>query len=190
MVVSKGQPSEKILPFLKAGQVLFGENRIQETANKWPSLKKNHSNIELHLIGSLQTNKVKQAIQLFDCIQSVDRPNLAQVLKDEMVKLSLTVPLMIQINLGDEIQKGGICLSKADSFIKYCKDELKLPIIGLMAIPPLGKDPTPYFKDLINLADRHNLPERSIGMSSDYEKAVQCGSTLIRIGRALFSRQT
>jgi pyridoxal phosphate enzyme (YggS family) len=186
MAVSKGQTAEKILPLLKAGQTLFGENRVQEGTHKWPSLKENYPGAQLHLIGSLQTNKVRQALELFDCIQSVDRISLAQALKHEMSKLNLRIPLMIQINLGDEPQKGGVSRSNADDFINYCSYELKLPIIGLMGIPPLEKDPTPYFNDLVTLADQHDLPQRSMGMSLDYKKALQCGSTLVRIGTALF----
>jgi len=186
MAVSKGQPTERILPLLKAGQILFGENRVQEVFHKWPSLKQDYPEIKLHLIGPLQTNKVEKAIRLFDCIQSVDRIHLAQTLKQEMSRLNINIPLMIQLNLGDEPQKSGVSLSKADDFISHCKYELKLPIIGLMGIPPFKENPVPYFKDLVTLANRHDLPERSIGMSLDYKEAIQCGSTLVRIGTALF----
>jgi pyridoxal phosphate enzyme (YggS family) len=186
MAVSKGQPTERILPLLKAGQILFGENRVQEVFHKWPSLKQDYPEIKLHLIGPLQTNKVEKAIRLFDCIQSVDRIHLAQTLKQEMSRLNINIPLMIQLNLGDEPQKSGVSLSKADDFISHCKYELKLPIIGLMGIPPFEENPVPYFKDLVTLANRHDLPERSIGMSLDYKEAIQCGSTLVRIGTALF----
>ena len=189
MAVSKGQSAEKILPLLNAGQTLFGENRVQEGANKWRSLKENYPDIVLHLIGPLQTNKVRQALKLFDCIQSVDRINLAQALKHEMSRQSLNIPLMIQLNLGDEPQKSGVSLSNAADFINYCRFELKLPIIGLMGIPPLGKDPVPYFKNLITLANQHDLPQRSMGMSLDYKEAIYCGSTLVRIGTALFGHR-
>ncbi len=186
MAVSKGQPVEKILPLLQAGQTLFGENRVQEAELKWSPLKKEYPNTKLHLIGSLQTNKVVQALKIFDCIQSVDRLSLAQTLKQKMVELKLNVPLMIQINLSNEPQKGGVVLTEADNFINYCINELKLPIIGLMGIPPFGKDPIPYFNSLITLANQHSLQQRSIGMSLDYKEAIQCGSTLVRIGTALF----
>ncbi|MBY0280881.1 MAG: YggS family pyridoxal phosphate-dependent enzyme [Alphaproteobacteria bacterium] len=186
MAVSKGQGIEKILPLLKVGQTLFGENRVQEAEDKWPSLKENYPNIAVHLIGPLQTNKVKQALGLFNCIQSVDNQRLADKLKQEMSRMNLNTPLMIQLNLGNEPQKRGVSLSDADDFINYCKHELKLSIIGLMGIPPLEKDPVPYFRNLIALADQHNLPQRSMGMSLDYDKAIKCGSTLIRIGAALF----
>ena len=189
MAVSQGQSAEKILPLLNAGQTLFGENRVQEGANKWRSLKENYPDIVLHLIGPLQTNKVRQALKLFDCIQSVDRINLAQALKHEMSRQSLNIPLMIQLNLGDEPQKSGVSLSNAADFINYCRFELKLPIIGLMGIPPLGKDPVPYFKNLITLANQHDLPQRSMGMSLDYKEAIYCGSTLVRIGTALFGHR-
>lgn len=186
MAVSKGQTSEKILPLLQAGQILFGENRVQEAEHKWNPLKKEYPNAELHLIGSLQTNKITQALRLFDCIQSVDRKSLAQALKQKMILLNLNTPLMIQINLGDEPQKGGIALKDADGFINYCINDLKLPIIGLMGIPPFGENPISYFDALKTMANQYNLPQRSIGMSLDYKEAIQCGSTLVRIGTALF----
>ncbi len=189
MAVSKGQSVEAIETLLKADQHLFGENKVQEAEKKWPTLKQKYPNCKLHFIGSLQTNKVKQALKIFDCIQSLDRLSLAQSLHKEMQTLGHIIPLMIQLNLGNEPQKGGISFDEADDFIQTCIYDLKLPIIGLMGIPPSGKDPVPYFKRLTAIADKHRLKEKSIGMSSDYQHALECGSTMIRIGTALFGNR-
>lgn len=186
MAVSKGRSADAIEILLKEGQRLFGENKVQEAETKWSALKQKYPNCKLHLIGSLQTNKVKQALNIFDCIQSLDRTSLAQSLKKEMQILGQIIPLMIQINLGNESQKSGVILDQADDFINYCIQDLSLPIIGLMGIPPMGHDPVPYFNDLVTMANKHNLREKSIGMSGDYRQALECGSTMMRIGTALF----
>lgn len=187
MVVSKGQPPEKIIPFLEAGHHLFGENRVQEAEKKWLQLRALYPKSKVHLIGPLQTNKVRNALGLFDCIQSLDRPSLAYCLCHEMKRTAITVPLMIQVKLGNEPKKSGVLPEEADNFIKYCKEDLKLPIIGVMAIPPLAQNPMPFFKQLNEIANHHNLTLKSMGMSADYKAALQAGSTMVRIGSALFN---
>ncbi len=186
VAASKGQSVGTIETLLKTGHRLFGENRVQEAEVKWPALKQKYPNCMLHLIGTLQTNKVKQALKIFDCIQSLDRLSLAQSLKIEMERLERPIPLMVQVNLGNEPQKNGVPLDQVSDFIQHCIQILNLPIIGLMGIPPRIGNPTPYFKSLVTIADKHNLKEKSIGMSSDYQQALECGSTMIRIGTALF----
>lgn len=191
---SKGQTVEAIEEAIRAGVILFGENRVQEAATKWPTLKKRHPHVKLHLIGPLQTNKVKDALALFDVIQTVDRPKLAEVLSAELRVLSKnaqhsalkTQHFYIQINTGEEPQKAGVLPKKADDFIAYCEKDLKLPVIGLMCIPPADQPPTPHFALLRKIALKHGLKELSMGMSGDYETAVRMGSTCVRIGTALF----
>jgi pyridoxal phosphate enzyme (YggS family) len=151
LAVTKNQPIESIKALLDAGQLLFGENRLQEAEKKWLHLKTNL--IQLHLIGPLQTNKVRYAVALFDVIQTLDRPNLALKLREELGKMERSVKLMVQVNLGSEPQKSGISLDKAESFIDSCLNELQLPIIGVMGIPPIAEDPTPYFQKLFTLAN-------------------------------------
>ena len=187
LAVTKNQPIESIKALLDAGQLLFGENRFQEAEQKWFHLKTDL--IQLHLIGPLQTNKVKSAVALFDVIQTLDRPNLALKLREELAKTERSVKLMVQVNLGSEPQKSGISLDKAESFIDYCLNELHLPIIGVMGIPPIAEDPIPYFQKLFTLYKHYDFSEISMGMSSDYLLALQCGSTMVRLGSTLFGER-
>lgn len=186
MVVSKSQTYEKIIPFLELGHNIFGENRVQEALLKWPALKTKFPNTQLHFIGKLQTNKTKQAVALFDCIQTIDRPSIAKAIFEEFKNQNKILPLMVQINVGEESQKSGVMPCDVDDFINFCKNELKLPIIGVMAIPPAMKNPEPYFKYLKNIAKKHCLEEISMGMSDDFKTALACGSTIVRIGRKVF----
>ena len=185
IAVSKKQPIERIHQMLECGQRIFGENRVQEASERWTSLRPQYANLQLHLIGSLQTNKVKEAVALFDVIQSVDRPKLALALAKEMKKQDKDVPCFIQVNTGAEEQKAGILPDDLTDFLKLCQDE-GLNIIGLMCIPPQAEPPALHFAFLKKLADAHGLKELSMGMSGDFEKAVPLGATYVRVGTALF----
>ena len=186
VAVSKTKPVEEIRPVLAGGQRLFGENRVQEAAAKWPGLRDEFPDVRLHLIGPLQTNKVKQAVALFDAIETVDREKLARALAKEMQQADRWLDCFIEVNVGEEEQKAGILPADADDFIRLCRDELKLPVRGLMCIPPAGEEPSPYFALLAKLAARNELPEISMGMSADYEVAIEFGATLVRVGTAIF----
>lgn len=189
IAVSKQQPAEKVLLALEAGQRVFGENRVQEAAAKWPLFKKQFPDIELHLIGPLQTNKVKEALAIFDVIETLDRYALAQALAKSMEKTGNCPTCYIQVNTGNEPQKSGIPREDAHDFIAYCKEELHLPIAGLMCIPPVAEDPAFHFGVLAALAKQHNLPFLSMGMSDDYAVAIDAGATHIRLGRAIFGER-
>jgi len=186
LAVSKTKPAEEIRPVLAAGHRLFGENRVQEAQSKWPALREEFNDVRLHLIGPLQTNKVKQAVALFDAIETLDRPKLARALANEMERTERSVDCFIEINIGEEEQKAGIAPADADAFIALCRDELKLPVRGLMCIPPAGEEPAPYFALLAKIAARNNLDELSMGMSADYEVAIEFGATMVRVGTAIF----
>ena len=186
VAVSKTKPVEEIRPVLAGGQRLFGENRVQEAAAKWPGLRDEFPDVRLHLIGPLQTNKVKQAVALFDAIETVDREKLARALAKEMQQADRWLDCFIEVNVGEEEQKAGILPADADDFIRLCRDELKLPVRGLMCIPPAGEEPSPYFALLAKIAARNELPEISMGMSSDFEVAIEFGATLVRVGTAIF----
>lgn len=186
MAVSKVQPLARIETALDAGHRLFGENRVQEAAGKWPALKERFPDVELHLIGPLQTNKTRQAMALFDAIQSVDRPKLARKIADVAGELGACPQLLIQVNTGDEPQKAGVATGELDEFVNYCRDELKLPIRGLMCIPPVDEEPALHFALLAKLAKRNDLPELSMGMSGDYASAIAFGATYVRVGSAIF----
>jgi PLP dependent protein len=186
VAVSKTKPVEEIRPVLAGGQRLFGENRVQEAAAKWPGLRDEFPDVRLHLIGPLQTNKVKQAVALFDAIETVDREKLARALAKEMQQTDRWLDCFIEVNVGEEEQKAGILPADADDFIRLCRDELKLPVRGLMCIPPAGEEPSPYFALLAKIAARNELPEISMGMSADYEVAIEFGATLVRVGTAIF----
>ncbi|MEZ5757852.1 MAG: YggS family pyridoxal phosphate-dependent enzyme [Emcibacteraceae bacterium] len=186
VAVSKIHTAETIIPVLADGQRIFGENRVQEAAEKWPPLKDKFDGIYLHLIGPLQTNKVRQAVQLFDVIETVDRPKLAVALARICEEENKYPDIYIQINTGHEEQKAGMSPENADDFIKLCRDELKLPVKGVMCIPPFDQDPTDHFKLLKQIADRNELRIISMGMSGDYEKAIENGATHVRVGTALF----
>ena len=189
IAISKRQPLKKLVAALNIGHKIFGENQVQETLSKWPILKKNFQNIELHLVGPLQSNKVKDAISIFDFIQTVDREKIAKALKEEEENLKKKISYMIQINTGKEPQKSGVMPDDADDFFKYCKEDLKLNITGLMCIPPYGEDSSIHFAYLRKKNLEYKLPYLSMGMSEDYEKAITFGATHIRIGTAIFGER-
>jgi len=188
IAVSKVQPNERVLNVLEQGHTIFGENKVQEAHGKWPAFRENFSNVQVHLIGPLQSNKVKQAVELFDAIHTVDRLKLAQKLSNEIQAQGKTPELFIQINTGEEEQKSGIIPSKADQFIKDCIS-LDLPIQGLMVIPPINEEPTLHFGLLRKIAHRNGLTGLSMGMSSDFESAIAMGATHIRVGSAIFGER-
>lgn len=189
VAVSKTQPSAAIEAALRAGHSVFGENRVQEAAAKWPPLRAAWPGIELHLIGPLQTNKVKEAVALFDVIEAVDREKLARALATEMARAGRRPTCYAQINTGEEPQKAGIPPDQADGFIDLARDELKLPVTGLMCIPPVHEEPALHFALLSEIARRNNLQILSMGMSADYETAIRLGATHVRIGTAIFGER-
>ena len=188
IAVSKTFPLEKIIPLIKHGHKDYGENKVQEAVEKWSNIKLEKSDLKLHLLGKLQTNKVKFAIRIFDFIHSVDSKKLAKKIADEQLKLNKKVKIFIQVNLGEEEQKSGISKNNLKDFYLYCKD-LELDIIGLMCIPPINQNPTPFFQELDRLNKSLNLKELSMGMSSDYIEAVENSSTYLRIGSAIFGQR-
>jgi PLP dependent protein len=185
IAVSKTHPVERIAPLIAAGQRAFGENRVQEAQAKWPALREAHPDIELHLIGQLQSNKAEEAVALFDCIHSLDRPSLAAALARAMDKAGRQVPCFIQVNIGAEEQKGGCAMTDLSALLAEAR-AVALPVIGLMCIPPAEIEPAPFFALLDKLAEDHGLPGRSMGMSGDFETAVMLGATHVRVGSALF----
>jgi len=189
VAVSKTKPAGDIIPLLEQGHRIFGENKIQETAEKWPGLREKYNDIELHLIGPLQSNKIRQAIQLFDVIETIDRPKLARAIARISQEENKFCDGYIQVNVGREAQKTGISPEGADEFIALCRDELKLPIIGLMCIPPAGKDPAASFALLKEIALRNGLDKLSMGMSGDYPSAIRAGATSVRVGTAIFGER-
>lgn len=189
VAVSKTQPKEKILEALEAGQRLFGENRVQEAQTRWAEIKPLYPDLKLHLIGPLQTNKVKDAITLFDMIETVDREKLAAELSREMKKHGRTIPCLIQVNTGGEEQKAGIAPQSLPAFVNFCRNDCALDIRGLMCIPPVDDSPALHFAFLKKLARENGLKELSMGMSADYEKAIPLGATYIRIGTAIFGQR-
>jgi hypothetical protein len=186
VAVSKTHDADAIRPVLEAGQIVFGENRVQEAAAKWPALKSDYPDVQLHLIGPLQSNKTAEAVALFDCIETLDRPKLAHALAAEMEKTGKRVPLFIQVNTGAEPQKAGIAPEDTAAFIALCRDELNLPVEGLMCIPPLGENPAPHFALLAKLGRANDVAKLSMGMSADFETAVKFGATHVRVGSAIF----
>jgi pyridoxal phosphate enzyme (YggS family) len=186
LAVSKTMPSARIEPALAAGHRAFGENRVQEAEEKWPPLRDRFPDVDLHLIGPLQTNKVKKAVALFDMIETVDRPRLARALAREMEATGRRVACLIEVNTGAEPQKAGIPPQDADDFIRECVDDLALPVRGLMCIPPAGEEPALHFALLREIARRNELPVLSMGMSADYEVAIAFGATEVRVGTAVF----
>lgn len=186
MAASKTQPESALRAALSAGQRLFGENRVQEAQARWPDLRAEYPDISLHLIGPLQTNKVRQALALFDGIQTLDRPDLARTLAEEMARTGRRIPCLIQVNIGMEPQKHGVSPEELPAFLTLCRDTYGLDIAGLMAIPPVRVPPGPYFARLADLAKSHDLQELSMGMSGDFEEAIAFGATCVRIGTALF----
>ncbi len=186
VAVSKTFSDEEILPAIIEGQKIFGENRIQEARSKWPEIKKSHPDIELHLIGPLQTNKVKDAVELFDVIETVDREKLAQKLSLELQKIKKSIKVFVQVNTGDEPQKAGVAPDEVVTFVQKCIEEYKLPVVGLMCIPPAKEYAAPHFALLHKLAQEADLKEISMGMSADYEMACQLGATQVRVGSEIF----
>jgi len=186
VAVSKTHPAADIRTVLEAGQRIFGENRVQEAEGKWPELKHDYPDVRLHLIGPLQSNKVRQALALFDVIETLDRPKLARALARVMEETGHRPNCMIQINTGEEEQKAGILPLQADDFIALCRDELGLPVRGLMCIPPFDEESSLHFALLAEIAKRNGLGELSMGMSADYPQAVRFGATHVRVGTAIF----
>lgn len=190
VAVSKTHPAPAVEAALAAGQLLFGENRVQEAAGKFPALRPACPALRLHIIGGLQTNKARDAVRVADVIESLDRPKLALALKEAMEKEGRRPDLLVQVNTDDEPQKSGIPRAEADAFIRACLDEWGLPVRGLMCIPPAEADPRPHFALLREMAARHALPVLSMGMSGDFEAAIAEGATHVRVGSAIFgSRQ-
>ena len=185
IAVSKTFKIEKILPLIEYGHVDYGENKVQEALDKWSEIKLKNQNIKLHLIGKLQTNKVKHAVKIFDYIHSVDSMKLATKIADEQLKQNKNLKLFIQVNIGNEKQKSGIKVDHIQDLIIFSK-KLKLNIIGLMCIPPVNEEPDKYFKEINILNKKFNLPELSMGMSADYLKAIENFSTYLRIGSSIF----
>lgn len=186
VAVSKTFDAGAIRPFLEAGQRLFGENRVQEAKDKWPALRAAFADVELHLIGPLQTNKAREAVALFDVIETVDRDRLAGVLRAEMHRAGKSLPVFVQVNIGGEAQKSGIPPGEAVAFAERCRTEHGLQVIGLMCIPPEGVPPGPYFAHLAVLARQAGVEKLSMGMSGDFETAIAMGATHVRVGSALF----
>ena len=186
IVVTKGRSLSDIEKIINVGHIHFGENRVQESINKWGNILNLNPNIKLHFIGKLQTNKVADVIKHFSFIHSLDNDKLALKISLEEKKLKKSLSYFIQVNLGEENQKSGILKQDLPRFVNYCKNDLKLDIIGLMCLPPINEDSEKYFKELRQLAINNNLKELSMGMSNDYISAIQNGSTFVRIGSAIF----
>ncbi|MBH0237795.1 YggS family pyridoxal phosphate-dependent enzyme [Methylobrevis sp. L22] len=189
VAVSKTFGADEIRPALEAGQRVFGENRVQEAMAKWPALKEEFPDIELHLIGPLQSNKAKEAVALFDVIETVDREKIAAALGAEIEKQGRRPRLLVQVNTGEEPQKAGIPPREAVAFVARCRAEHGLEIAGLMCIPPADEDPAPHFALLDELAREAGVPWRSMGMSGDFEIAVSQGATHVRVGNAIFGHR-
>ncbi|MDE9450256.1 YggS family pyridoxal phosphate-dependent enzyme [Aliiroseovarius sp. Z3] len=188
IAVSKVQPLERVVAVLEQGHRVFGENKVQEAAGKWPDLKERFDNVELHLIGPLQSNKTRQAMALFDVIHSVDRIKLARAIARIAEEEGHCPQLFIQVNTGEEPQKAGILPRDLDGFVSECRD-LGLPVIGLMCIPPVEEEPTLHFALLAKMAKRNGLEKLSMGMSSDFERAIAQGATHVRVGSAIFGER-
>ncbi|WP_439499328.1 YggS family pyridoxal phosphate-dependent enzyme [Bosea sp. (in: a-proteobacteria)] len=186
IAVSKTMPDEAILPALEAGQRIFGENYVQEAKAKWPALRERFPDVELHMIGPLQSNKARDAVALFDAIHTLDRESLAKELAREIGRAGRAPKLFVQVNTGEEPQKGGVNPGEADAFITRCRAEHGLVIAGLMCIPPADEPPSPHFALLAKIAARNGLKGLSMGMSADYEAAIQLGATYVRVGSAIF----
>jgi PLP dependent protein len=189
VAVSKTFDVSAIEPVIKAGQVVFGENRVQEAKAKWPGLMSAYQGLSLHLIGPLQSNKAKEAVALFDAIHSVDRPSLCEALAKELGSQPRRPQLFVQLNTGEEPQKAGIAPAEADSFIASCRDKYRLTISGLMCIPPVDDAPAPHFALTAKIAARNGLTNLSMGMSADFAIAIQMGATHVRVGSAIFGRR-
>ena len=189
VAVSKTFDAADIVPVLAAGQRVFGENRVQESQGKWPALKDAFDGVELHLIGPLQSNKVREAVELFDVIETVDRPSLAEALSREIKRAGRSPVLYVQVNTGEEPQKAGVNPADADAFLKRCREEWGLMVSGLMCIPPADEPPSAHFGLLRKIAARNAITTLSMGMSGDFEAAIQMGATHVRIGSAIFGHR-
>jgi pyridoxal phosphate enzyme (YggS family) len=189
VAVTKTHPQAAVRQAIAAGQRLFGENRVQEAQAKFPALKAEFPDLSLHLIGPLQTNKVKDAVALFDVIETLDRPKLAEKLCEEMHKSGRRLRCYIQVNIGNEPQKAGAPAQDVGPLLALCRDDYRLPVVGLMCIPPAGEDPSPYFAKLAALGREYHLPILSMGMSGDFPAAVTVGATHVRVGTAIFGER-
>jgi len=185
IAISKTHPAEAIVPLIDEGQCVFGENRVQEAQGKWPALIERHRDVTLHLVGQLQSNKAAEAVTLFDCIQSLDRPSLVTALGKAMDKAGRQVPCFVQVNIGEEAQKGGCAIADVPALLDAAR-VAQIPVIGLMCVPPAEVEPAPYFALLGKIADDHGLAGLSMGMSGDFETAILLGATHVRVGSALF----
>jgi len=189
IAVSKIQPKSRIEKVLNQGHRVFGENRVQEAYTKWPQWREKFGSLSLHLVGPLQTNKVKQAMELFEFIHSLDREKLARVVADNIQKLGFAPKFFVQVNTGEEKQKAGVLPAKVDDFIKICRFTYDVPITGLMCIPPVNEEPALHFALLKKFSDRNGLKNLSMGMSSDFQSAIALGATHVRIGSAIFGER-
>ncbi len=188
VAVSKTHAAGEIIPLLEAGQRVFGENRVQEAQDKWPALRERFPETQLHLVGQLQSNKAEDAVQLFDCIHSLDRPSLVKALGKAFDKAGRQVPCFIQVDIGEEEQKGGCAIADLPDLLEQARGA-DIPVSGLMCVPPFGIEAAPYFALLAKIADDHGLEGRSMGMSGDYPTAIMLGATHIRVGTALFGQR-
>jgi PLP dependent protein len=187
--VTKTFGVEEIRVALDAGERVFGENRVQEALRKWPRLRREYPDVELHLLGPLQSNKTREAVELFDVIESVDRDKIAVALAEEIARSGRRPRLYVQVNTGAEPQKAGVLPQDADRFLAFCRNDLKLAIDGLMCIPPLGEQASPHFALLNKIASRNEIATLSMGMSADFELAIQLGATHVRVGSAIFGER-
>jgi len=190
VAVSKTFPAEAIEPVLAAGQRVFGENYVQEAKAKWPALRERYSDVELHMIGPLQSNKAREAVELFDAIHTLDRPSLAEALAKEIARQGKKPRLFVQVNTGEEPQKGGVIPTEVDAFLETCRNKHGLEVEGLMCIPPAEDPPSPHFALLNTIAQRHGLKVLSMGMSADFDAAIQLGATHVRVGSAIFGNRS
>lgn len=186
VAVSKTYSAEAVEPVLAAGQRAFGENRVQEAGAKWPALRERYPDVRLHLIGALQSNKVREAVGLFDAIHTLDRASLAEALAREIDRQGRAPSLFVQVNTGEEPQKGGVAPEEADAFIAVCRERHGLAVAGLMCIPPVDQNPAPHFALLAQMARRNGIERLSMGMSADFETAIELGATEVRVGSAIF----
>jgi len=190
VAVTKTFGAADVLPALEAGHRVFGENRVQEAAAKWPALKERFPDIELHLVGPLQSNKTREAVALFDAIHSVDRPKIARAVAEEMARVNKRLELFVQVNTGEEPQKAGVMPLEASAFVRHCRENLGLAIAGLMCIPPVDDEPALHFALLAKLARELGIASLSMGMSGDFETAIAFGATHVRVGSAIFGART
>lgn len=190
VAASKTQDGQAIAPLIKAGQIVFGENRVQEAQSKWPALRALNPSVELRLIGPLQSNKTRDAVSLFDVIETLDRPSLARALASEIQRQGRQPRLYVEVNTGAEPQKAGVLPGEIDGFLVACRADFGLAVTGLMCVPPVGEQASPHFALLAKIASRHGLRELSMGMSTDYPLAIQLGATHVRVGTALFGSRS